>query len=79
VIVAILLIYSLLMISVETKTLEIGILRILGLKKIGLVGMILTQASIFVLPAVVCGFIMAYPVIYLLYSTLFSATLGYTP
>ena len=59
------------MISVETKTHEIGILRILGLTKIGLVGMILTQASIFVLPAAVFGFLVAYPVIYLLFSTLF--------
>ena len=41
--------------------------------------MILTQACIFVFPAVVFGFITAFPVIYLLYSTLFSSSLGYMP
>ena len=79
VLVAILLIYSLLMISVETKTQEIGILRVLGLTKIGLVSMILTQACMFVFPAVVLGFITAFPIIYLLYSTVFSSSLGYMP
>ncbi len=40
VIVAILLIYSLLLISVETKTFEIGIMRMVGLSKSNFVGMI---------------------------------------
>ena len=42
VIVSILLIYSLLLVSVETKTLEIGIMRQTGLTKKGLVALILT-------------------------------------
>ena len=42
VVVAILLIYSLLLISVETKTFEIGVMRLVGLTKLGFVGMILT-------------------------------------
>ena len=42
VVVAVLLIYSLLMISVETKTYEIGIMRLVGLTKLGFVGMIFT-------------------------------------
>ena len=42
VIVSILLIYSLLLISVETKTFEIGIMRLIGLSKINFVGMIFT-------------------------------------
>jgi ABC-type antimicrobial peptide transport system permease subunit len=41
VIIAILLIYSLLMISVETKTLEMGIIRMVGLSKIGITVMVL--------------------------------------
>ena len=41
IVVAVLLIYSLLMISVETKTHEIGIMRLVGLSKGGFVGMIL--------------------------------------
>ena len=41
VIVSVLLIYSLLMISIETKTHEIGIMRLVGLSKLGFIGMIL--------------------------------------
>jgi len=48
VVVAILLIYSLLLISVETKTFEIGVMRLVGLTKLGFIGMILTQAGLFV-------------------------------
>ena len=42
VVVSILLIYSLLLISVETKTFAIGVMRLVGLTKTGFVGMILT-------------------------------------
>ena len=79
VVVSILLIYSLLLISVETKMFEIGVMRLVGLTKAGFVGMILTQAAMFVLPAVILGFAVAVPLIYLLYSELFEATLGYMP
>ena len=47
VVVSCLLIYSLLLISVETKTFEIGVMRLVGLTKIGFTGMILTQAAMF--------------------------------
>lgn len=67
VVVAILLIYSLLLISVESKTHDIGVMRLLGLTKLGFVGSILTQACMFVFPAVVLGFITAFPVIYALF------------
>ena len=79
VVVAILLIYSLLLISVETKTFEFGVMRLVGLNKAGFVGMILTQAGMFVLPAVLLGFILSVPFIYVLYSSLFSDSLGYLP
>ena len=79
VVVSILLIYSLLLISVETKTFEIGVMRLVGLTKGGFVGMILTQAGMFVLPAVITGFILSFPVIYWLYSNLFDESLGYKP
>jgi len=79
VVVAILLIYSLLLISVETKTHEIGVMRLMGLTKCGFVAMILTQAGMFVLPAVVLGFITVFPVIYFLYASLFESSLGYIP
>ena len=42
VVVAILLIFSLLMISVETKGFEFGVMRLVGLTKLGFVSMILT-------------------------------------
>ena len=42
IVVACLLIYSLLLISVETKTFEIGVMRLVGLTKLGFTGMILT-------------------------------------
>lgn len=42
IVVSVLLIYSLLLISVETKTFEIGVMRLVGLTKLGFVGMILT-------------------------------------
>ena len=79
VVVAILLIYSLLLISVETKTFEIGVMRLVGLTKLGFVGMIITQAGLFVLPAVLTGFIMAWPAIFTMYKTLFNSSLGYMP
>lgn len=41
IIIAVLLIYSLLMISVETKTFEMGVIRMLGLSKNGVIGMVL--------------------------------------
>ena len=68
VIVAILLIYSLLMISVETKTHEIGIMRLVGLTKLGFVGMILTQSACFVLPSLFSAFICSIPCIWLVYT-----------
>ena len=42
IIVAVLLIYSLLLISIETKTFDIGVMRLVGLSKKGFVAMILT-------------------------------------
>ena len=68
VIVAILLIYSLLLISVETKTFEIGIMRLVGLSKSSFVGMIFTQSFLFVLPSVICGFLLYAPVMILVFS-----------
>ena len=68
VIVAILLIYSLLLISVETKTFEIGIMRLVGLSSSSFVGMIFTQSFLFVLPSVICGFLLYAPVMILVFS-----------
>ena len=79
IVVACLLIYSLLLISVETKTHEIGVMRLVGLTKAGFIGMIMTQAALFVLPSVILGFVLSFPCIWLVYSFLFTDDLGFRP
>ena len=79
VVVACLLIYSLLLISVETKTFEIGVMRLVGLTKCGFVGMIMTQAALFVLPSVILGFALSLPCIWLVYSFLFGDDIDVSP
>jgi ABC-type antimicrobial peptide transport system permease subunit len=76
VIIAVLLIYSLLMISVETKTLEMGIIRMVGLSKLGITSMVLLQGLMFVIPAIAFGFILASPALKIIYSYLFTEDLG---
>ena len=79
IVVAVLLIYSLLMISVETKTHETGIMRLVGLSKKGFVAMILTQAACFVFPSIISGFLLCLPSIWLIYKELFSEDIGFQP
>ncbi len=76
IIIAILLIYSLLMISVETKTLEMGIIRMVGLSKVGITFMVLIQGLMFVIPAIILGFIFSSPTLKLIYSYMFTDDLG---
>lgn len=56
---SIMLIYSLLMISVESRSFEFGVIRMNGLNTHGIVYIILIQAMMFVLPAVIFGFLFA--------------------
>ena len=79
VIVAILLIYSLLLISVETKTFDIGIMRLVGLSTNSFIGMIFTQSFLFVAPSVIFGFVCYVPAMALVYSKLFTEELGFKP
>ena len=79
IVVSCLLIYSLLLISVETKTFEIGVMRLTGLTKCGFIGLVLTQAALFVIPSVILGFLFALPCIFAIYSMLFSDDLGFMP
>lgn len=76
VIISIFLIYSLLMISIETKTFEIGVMRMVGLDKSGLIFMIGLQATLFVLPSLILGFAFSFPILYFLYQFLFSSEMG---
>jgi ABC-type lipoprotein release transport system permease subunit len=71
VILSILLIYSLLSISVETKTFEFGVMRMVGLSKTGIINMIVLQGFMFVLPSLICGFVLAVPALNKVYELIF--------
>ncbi|KAK2952139.1 putative DUF214 family protein [Blattamonas nauphoetae] len=58
--ISILLIYSLLMISVESRTFEIGILRMVGLNRPGVVGTLTVQAALYTIPGWIIGLILSY-------------------
>ena len=72
VVISILLIYSLLMITTETKTFDIGVMRLLGLSSSGFVAMIFTQAVMFVIPSIICAYLCSFPTIYLIFLKLFN-------
>lgn len=55
----IMMLYNLLLVSVETKTYELGVIRILGLNKLGVVFLILTQSVSFVFPGVIIGLLLS--------------------
>jgi ABC-type antimicrobial peptide transport system permease subunit len=76
VIVSVLLIYSLLMITVEHKTFESGIMRLIGLTKAGYVSSIFMQASLFVLPSIVCAFLASAPALYYIFKKLISSEIS---
>jgi hypothetical protein len=76
VVLSVLLIYSLLLISVESKTFEFGVMRMVGLSKSGIISMILIQSLMFVLPSVLISFIACFPTLVYLYSLLFSDDMG---
>ena len=71
VVISILLIYSLLMITTETKTFDVGVMRLTGLSSSGFIAMICTSGLMFVLPSIVCAYICAYPALYFLLNMLF--------
>ena len=68
ILVSVLLIYSLLMITVETKTFDIAVMRMVGLSSNGFVAMIFTQAMIFVLPSLILAFACCVPCLWLIYN-----------
>ena len=74
--ISILLIYSLLMITTETKTFDIGIMRLLGLNSRGFVAMILTQAILFVIPSIIVAYVCSYPALYFIFMKLFNNEMG---
>ena len=76
IVLSILLIYSLLMISVETKTFEFGVMRMVGLSKTGIINMIILQSFMFVLPSVLFGFVLCFPALYALFRAVFTDDMG---
>ncbi|KAA6387090.1 MAG: putative serine/threonine protein kinase, partial [Streblomastix strix] len=58
--ISILLIYSLLMISVDTRTFEIGILRMVGLDRLGVIGVLIAQALLYSIPGWILGIILGF-------------------
>lgn len=76
--ISVLLIYSLLMITTETKTFDYGVMRLIGLNSNGFVAMILIQAVMFVIPSIICAFIFSAPSLKYLWSKMFDDDTGYT-
>ena len=70
IIISILLIFSLLMNSVESKTFDNGIMRLVGLTKYGYISMILTQSIMFVFPSIILGYCASIPVLWYGYTHL---------
>ena len=70
VMISVLLIYSLLMINIETKTFEIGVMRLAGLSKGGFVAMIFVQSVMFVLPSLIAALICVVPALWAIFSKL---------
>ena len=68
--ISVLLIYSLLMINIETKTFEIGIMRLTGLSSGGFIAMVAIQAIMFVLPSIISALACVLPVMWVIFSKL---------
>lgn len=81
IVISVLLIYSLIMIGVETKTFETGIMRMVGISKKGMVLMILLQGIMFVIPAIFLGVILCFPLLAACYKYIFEEKLenGFEP
>ena len=60
---SIILIYSLLLVTVETKSFDLGIFRILGLNKLGIIVMIFIQCMSYVIPSLISGLILSIPIL----------------
>lgn len=58
---SVILLYSLLLVSVETKTFDLGVIRVLGLNKPGVILMILLQSLSYVIPGIIMGLLLSLP------------------
>ena len=60
VVVSVLIIYSLLMVSVEQKNFEIAVIRTVGLQKRGIIWLVICQSFLYVIPAMICAFLASF-------------------
>ena len=76
VVISVLLIYSLLLITTETKTFDTGVMRLLGLNDYGFVAMIMTQSVMFVIPSIFVAYICSFPVLAIILNIIFDGDLS---
>ena len=75
VVISILLIYSLLMITTETKTFDIGVMRLIGLSSGDFIAMVFIQAVMFVIPSILTAWISSLPTLWLIFNRVFNTDL----
>ena len=56
IIISVLIIFSLLMVSIESKNFEIAVIRMVGLEKTGIIMLIICQSFLYVVPALFSSF-----------------------
>lgn len=76
IVMSVLLIYSLLLISVESKSFEFGVQRMVGLSKSGIIWIILIQGLMFVAPSILIAFPLSYPILVYCNQLIFSDVMG---
>lgn len=57
--ISVLLIYSLLMLSVESKSFDLGVMRMVGFSRSNVILLIIMQSFTFVIPSIIIGFIVS--------------------
>ena len=72
---SVILLYTLLLITVETKTYDLGVLRVLGFNKLGVVLLVITQALSYVIPAIIAGLTLSFPLLVVKYYFLYNSML----
>ena len=78
VIISVLLIYSLLMITIENKTFDTGVMRLLGLNSGGFIVLIFTQALMFVIPSLIIAFLCVPPTLWFILTKLQGEKQGFS-
>ncbi|CDW86568.1 abc-type antimicrobial peptide transport permease component [Stylonychia lemnae] len=79
--ISVMLLDSILTIGVEEKSLDIGIIRMNGESKVGIVFMIITKTMMFAIPAVLISMLIAIPILSVIYSSIFNEQVsnGFSP